>query len=143
MKECLFCKIIQNEVSSYKIYEDDKNIAVLDIYPAVRGQSLVMPKKHFGSYVFDMNNDEYLSLMIAAKNVAHLTDEKLGSKRTCMVMEGMEIDHAHIKLYPIHKVITRIAKGTINLNKYKGFISTLHGKRMHNSELECILEKFK
>ena len=143
MNDCLFCQIVNGNVNSYKIYEDDKNIAVLDIYPSVRGQSLVMPKKHFGSYVFDMNRDDYMALMIATRNVAHLTDKKLGAIRTCMVMEGMEIDHAHIKLYPIYEVITNVAKGTINLNKYRGYISTLHGKRMPDGELESILEKFK
>ena len=143
MNDCLFCKIVHGQISSYKFYEDEEHIAILDINPAVKGQSLVLPKKHIGSYVFEMKNEEYLSLMIAAKNVANLTDEKLGSIRTCMIMEGMEIDHAHIKLYPIYEIITRIAKGTIDLNKYQGFISTLHGKRMPDFELEKILETFK
>jgi len=125
------------------IYEDDKHIAVLDIYPAVRGQSLVLPKKHFGSYVFEMGKDDYLALMIASRNVAKLIDEKLGALRTCMVMEGMEVDHAHIKLYPIHEVLTNIAPETIDLNKYPGYISTKHGERMSNSDLEIILARFK
>jgi len=143
MIDCLFCKIVEGIIPAYKFYEDDKHIAILDIYPAVLGQSLVLPKKHLGSYVFEMQYDDYLALMEASRNVARLIDEKLGSLRTCMVMEGMEIDHAHIKLYPIHEVITNVASGTIDLNKYQGYISTKHGKRMSDSELEKILERFK
>ncbi|MBI2668949.1 HIT domain-containing protein [Candidatus Woesearchaeota archaeon] len=143
MDNCLFCGIVEERIPAYKIYEDDKHVAVLDIYPAVRGQSLVLPKKHFGSYVFEMQDDDYIALMVASKKVARLTDEKLKSLRTCMVMEGMEVDHAHIKLYPIYEVLTNIASGTIDLNKYSGFISTKHGERMSGSELEKILARFK
>ncbi|MBS3125592.1 HIT domain-containing protein [Candidatus Woesearchaeota archaeon] len=143
MDNCLFCGIADKKIPGYVIYEDDKHIAVLDIYPAVRGQSLVLPKKHFGSYVFEMGKDDYLALMIASRNVAKLIDEKLGALRTCMVMEGMEVDHAHIKLYPIHEVLTNIAPETIDLNKYPGYISTKHGERMSNSDLEIILARFK
>ena len=140
---CLFCGIVEEKIPAYKIYEDDRHVAVLDIYPAVRGQSLVLPKKHLGSYVFEMQEDDYIALMVASKNVAKLTDKKLGSLRTCMVMEGMEVDHAHIKLYPIYEVLTNIASGTIDLNKYPGYISTKHGERMDNSELEKLLARFK
>ena len=143
MDNCLFCGIVEQMITSYKIYEDDKHIAILDIFPAVRGQSLVLPKKHFGSYVFEMEEDDYLALMIASRNVARLIDEKMSSLRTCMVMEGMEVDHAHIKLYPIYEVLKKISSGTIDLNKYPGYISTKHGERMDNSELEGILTRFK
>jgi len=93
--------------------------------------------------VFEMQDNDYIALMVASKNVARLTDEKLGSLRMCMVMEGMEVDHAHIKLYPIYEVLTNIASGTIDLNKYPGYISTKHGESMSDSELEKILARFK
>ncbi len=143
MDNCLFCGLVEERIQAYRIYEDDKHIAVLDIYPAVRGQSLVLPKKHFGSYVFEMVEDDYIALMVASRNVAKLTDQKLRSLRTCMVMEGMEVDHAHIKLYPIYEVLANIASGTIDLNKYPGYISTKHGERMGNADLERILARFK
>ncbi|MAG78442.1 diadenosine tetraphosphate hydrolase [archaeon] len=143
MDNCLFCGIVEERIPAYKIYEDNKHIAILDIYPAVRGQSLVLPKKHHGSYVFEMKEDDYVALMVASRNVAKLTDDKLRSLRTCMVMEGMEVNHAHIKLYPIYEVLTNIASGTIDLNKYPGHINTKHGERMSESELEKVLVKFK
>ena len=55
----------------------------------------------------------------------------------------MEVDHAHIKLYPIYEVLTNIASGTVDLNKYAGYINTKHGERMEDSKLEKILERFR
>tara|TARA_Y100000031_G_C8221659_1_gene386255 strand:+ start:338 stop:772 length:435 start_codon:yes stop_codon:yes gene_type:complete len=143
MNDCLFCEIVEKKVNAFTIYEDRSNIAILDLFPSVRGQSLVIPKKHFGSYVFKMNDENYISLMLASRKVARLIDERLGSLRTCMVMEGMEIDHAHIKLYPIYEVSSSISLETIDLSVYRGFISTKHGKRASHSDLDKIIEQFK
>ncbi len=142
MDKCLFCRIVDKEVRSHRLYEDDMHIAILDIYPSVRGQSLILPKRHVGSYVFDMKDGEYTDLMAATKKVAKLVDRKLGALRTCMVMEGMEVDHAHIKLYPIFEVAASVSPDTIDLNKYPGYISTQHGKRMSDEELEVIATLF-
>ena len=60
-----------------------------------------------------------------------------------MVMEGMEVNNAHIKLYSIYEILTNVSTETIDLNKYPIYISTQHGKRMENSELERIAERFK
>lgn len=143
MSKCLFCDIVEGKIEAYKIYDDGKHIAILDIYPAVRGQSVVLPKRHFGSYLFEMEDKNYIELMKAAKNVGKLIDERLGSLRTCMVMEGMEVNNAHIKLYSIYEILTNVSTETIDLNKYPIYISTQHGKRMENSELERIAERFK
>ena len=64
--------------------------------------TLVIPKKHFDSYVFEMNDKDYQELMLASKKVARLLDKKLKVMRTAIVMEGLGVNHAHIKLYPIH-----------------------------------------
>ena len=140
---CTFCKIVSGELPTYKIYEDEEHLAFLDIFPAVRGQALVIPKIHYPSYVFTMPKKEYCSLMDVTKTVAQMIDRGLRAVRTCMVMEGMEIDHGHIKLYPIHKVIKTVAEGTIDLNEYSGFISTLHGDKEGDSELEEIAKKIR
>ena len=138
MEDCKFCDIISGNLPSFQFYEDERYIGILDIFPAVRGQSLVIPKQHFGSYVFEMNKEDYVALMVASRKVAHLLDERLGSMRTCMVMEGMEIDHAHIKLYPLYKIGSPVSHETIDLNVYPGYLSTKHGERMPNSQLEAI-----
>ncbi len=140
---CIFCKIIRGEIPSYKIYEDERYIAILDIFPSVKGQTLVIPKNHVGSNVFSLEKKAYLDLMEATQRVAQLMDLKLRTIRTCMVMEGMEVDHAHIKLYPIYKVLSAVAEGTIDLNVYPGYLSTLHGERMSGEELAEVAASFR
>ena len=140
-KKCTFCSIVSGELPAHRIYEDERHLAFLDIFPSVRGQTLVIPKFHYSSYVFAMPEKAYSSLMDVTREVVQFIDKGLKTVRTCMVMEGMEVDHAHIKLYPIHTVIKTVADGTIDLNEYRGFISTLHGNRAEDSELASIAEK--
>ncbi len=102
MEDCLFCKIVKGEIPCFKIWEDSEFLAFLDINPPVEGMSLVISKKHYSSYSFDLDDEKYKKLMIASKKVALLLDKKLNVKRTAMVMEGLGINHAHIKLYPLH-----------------------------------------
>ena len=101
MEDCIFCKIAKKEIPSHVIYEDDEFIAFLDIMPNTRGQALVIPKEHLGGYAFDLQDDDYNQLMLASKKVAKLLDDKLNPKRTCLVIEGFDVDHVHVKLYPI------------------------------------------
>lgn len=68
----------------------------------VCGKILLIPKKHYSSYVFDMPNDVYKRYMAATKKVVKILEKGLDVKRVAMVMEGMALDHAHIKLYPLH-----------------------------------------
>lgn len=142
MNDCLFCRIVSGAIPCHKVYEDEEHLAFLDIFPSVRGQTLVIPKQHVSSYVFAMPPETYSSLMLASKTVAQLIDKRLQALRTCMVMEGMEIDHAHIKLYPIYTVRQAIASETIDLNEYPGYLSTLHGERMPDSLLAEIAQRF-
>ncbi len=100
--DCLFCRMVLGKEPYHKIYEDDKNLGFLDIYPNTKGQSLVIPKKHFGSNIFDMPQEDYISLFLAVKETADKLTKSLGSQRVFIVFEGMEIDHAHIKLYPMY-----------------------------------------
>lgn len=113
-KDCIFCKIINREISTHLIYEDNDFIVILDKFPNKinRGQSLIIPKEHVSSYFATAEHknttyhydDFYIKEGISiAKNMALLIDKALGSMRTCLVLEGMEIDHLHFKLYPIYK----------------------------------------
>jgi histidine triad (HIT) family protein len=136
MDGCLFCDIVAGRTPSHPVYETAEHLAFLDIYPSVRGQALVVTKRHRPSYVFGLADEEYSALLLAAKEVARLIDERLGALRTCMVMEGMEVDHAHIKLYPVYKVLRGVAGGVADLNEYPGYLTTLHGPRATDAELE-------
>ncbi len=141
MNNCIFCKIISDKIPSYKVWENEEFLAILDIYPSVKGQTLVLPKKHIKSYIFDMHYDEYLKFMSATQTVAKFIDNKLGTKRTCMVMEGMEVNHAHIKLYPIYKIGNNTATETFDMSVYPGYLTTLHGKKASKKELSNVIDE--
>jgi histidine triad (HIT) family protein len=90
MAECIFCKIISGEIDSAKIWEDEEFLAILDIAPNTKGETLVLTKKHYDSYVFDMPEETYLKLMSASKKVAKILEKGLKVTRVAMVMEGRE-----------------------------------------------------
>ncbi len=98
--DCIFCKIVSGEIPTHKIWEDENHMAFLDIFPLRKAQTVVVPKDHMQSRIFTLPDDAYDSLMRAAKKVANLLEEKLGLERTMIVGEGLEINHAHLKLYP-------------------------------------------
>lgn len=100
---CIFCKIIAGEIPGEIIWQDDKHIAFLDIFPIRKAQAVVVPKDHLPSSIFALPEDEYMGLMAAAKKVSILLEEKLGAERTMVVGEGLEINHVHLKLYPRFK----------------------------------------
>lgn len=98
--DCIFCKIVAGEIPSVKIWENDDFMAILDAFPACKGQMLVLPKRHFDSDIFLMDDDIYSQLMLASKGVVKLMKKWLGVDRIGMVVEWLQAPHAHVKLYP-------------------------------------------
>lgn len=147
MKNCIFCKIAAGEIPSAKIWEDKEFLAVLDAMPNTKGLTLVISKKHYPSYAFDMPNKFYEKLMLAAKKVAKLLDKKLGVQRTAMAMEGMGVNHVHIKLYPLHGLKKKhkeiIVKKKVFFKKYPGYLTTLSGPKADSKELEKLARKIR
>jgi len=97
----IFTRIIRGELPCYKIAEDEHHFAFLDINPASKGHTLVIPKEET-DYLFDLSDERLQSLMVFAKPIALALDKALGSIRTGVVVEGMEVPHAHIHLIPIY-----------------------------------------
>lgn len=95
----IFTKIINREIPGYFIYEDDICVSIMDAFPSIPGQSMVILKREVG-YLFDTTDEEYSHLLSVARKVAKATDTALGTTRTCLVIEGFEVQHAHIKLFP-------------------------------------------
>ncbi len=146
-RDCIFCKIINGEINSAKIWEDDEFLAILDIMPNTKGMTLVLTKKHYDSYAFNIPEDLYLRLMSASKKVAKILEKGLGVTRVAMVMEGMGINYCHIKLYPLHGVKEKFkemwAEEKIFFDKYKGYISTQTGPKVDIAELKKLAEEIK
>ncbi len=144
MTDCIFCKIVAGEIPSFKVYEDENHLAFLDINPNTRGQTVLVTKKHYSSYTFELSEDVYARLMRAAKEVARRLDEKLGVRRTVLVAEGMGVDHAHLKLYPLHGIEAREfgeVPERVYFDKYPGFVTTKIGPEADSGELEKLAAK--
>lgn len=98
----IFTKIVKGEIPSYKIAEDKKHFAFLDINPAAKGHTLCIPKKEV-DYLFDLEPDELAALTQFSQKVAMGIDKALKPIRTGVIVEGMEVPHAHLHLIPIYK----------------------------------------
>ncbi|MDA8597181.1 HIT family protein [Candidatus Pacebacteria bacterium] len=102
MAETIFTKIINREIPGHFVYEDDVSIVILDKFPTVPGQSLVIPKQAV-DYIFDLDEATYQHLFAVAKKVARASDKALATQRTCLVVEGFDVPHVHIKIYPLRE----------------------------------------
>ena len=101
MEDCVFCKIVKSELPCVKIWEDENFLAFLDAFPAIKGQVLLIPKKHIAPYLFDVEEKIYCDLLLIAKRIAKAMDKALVPIKTGLIIEGLEVDHVHVKLFPL------------------------------------------
>lgn len=99
--ESIFSKIIKGEIPCYKIAENEEFFSFLDINPIAEGHVLVIPKKEV-DYIFDLSEDTLKGLISFSKKIAKAIDSSLGTIRTGLIVEGLEVPHAHIHLIPIY-----------------------------------------
>ena len=100
----IFTKIIQGEIPSYKIAEDDNFYAFLDINPNAVGHTLVIPKKEENK-VFDLPKEEYLALMDFSYRVAKAIEKTISCERVGMSVVGLEVPHVHVHLIPLNSMM--------------------------------------
>jgi diadenosine tetraphosphate (Ap4A) HIT family hydrolase len=147
MKDCIFCKIAKGEIPSETIWEDKRFFAILDINPNTEGMTILITKKHYESYAFNMPDGVYKEFFLAAKKVTRILEKGLKVKRVSLVMEGMGVNHAHIKIYPMHgledKFKETVARERVFFEKYPGYISTRYGPQADSSKLKKVAEKIK
>ena len=98
----IFSRIAAGEIPSYKVAEDDRFYAFLDINPVAPGHVLVIPKKEV-DYVFDIEDEEFKDFHLFSKRVAQAMKKALPCKRVATAVIGLEVPHAHIHLIPINK----------------------------------------
>lgn len=96
----LFSKIIAGEIPSYKVAEDDRYYAFLDINPVQPGHTLVIPKRE-EDYLFDLTDEELGGLMVFAKKVARGIKQATNCRKVGVAVLGLEVNHAHVHLIPI------------------------------------------
>ena len=98
----IFSRIVAGEIPCYKVAEDEKYFAFLDINPVAKGHTLVIPK-HEVDYIFDLDDEEYAGLMAFAKKVAVAMRKVMPCKRIGVAVLGMEVPHTHVHLVPLNK----------------------------------------
>ena len=101
----IFTKIINGEIPCYKVAEDERYFAFLDIAPMTKGHTLVIPKFEAdkeGDYIFDMDDEMYAGLMLFAKRVAKAIEAAVPCKRIGVAVMGLEVPHVHVHLIPIN-----------------------------------------
>lgn len=150
MTDCIFCKIVEGKAPCYKIWEDKKHLAFLSIFPNTEGFSVVIPKKHYPSYAFDVQDKVLSDLVLASKKVARSIDSKLEDVgRTGLIFEGFGVDHLHAKLFPMHGTADMAKWKPLHSNmskyfeRYEGYISSHDYKRADDKKLEELAKKIR
>ena len=96
----IFSKIVKGDIPCYKIAEDERFFAFLDINPVMKGHTLVIPKRE-NDYLFALDDEELAAMMVFAKKVAKAIEKAVPCKRIGVAVIGLEVPHAHIHLIPI------------------------------------------
>jgi diadenosine tetraphosphate (Ap4A) HIT family hydrolase len=149
MTDCIFCAIAAGQAACYKVWEDEKHLAFLSIFPNTKGFSVVITKRHYPSYAFGLPDKILADLVLAAKRVGRLLDrtfEDVG--RTGLILEGFAVDHAHAKLFPMHgtrmpqwRSLSRPADKYFR--EYEGYISSHDYQRADDAELAALARRIR
>lgn len=142
MTDCVFCRIVRGEAPCHRIWEDEHHLAFLSLRPSTEGFTVVIPKAHHSSYAFELPDEVLSALVLAAKRVGRLLDERLDDVgRTGMIFEGFGVDHVHAKLSPMHGTAGMSdwhpieARERAFFRHYEGYISSLDGERADDGDL--------
>jgi len=146
---CLFCKIAKGQAPAHLVWQDKKHLAFLSVFPNTEGFTVIITKKHYPSYVFNLPDKVLIELTLAAERVAKLLDKKLKDVgRTGLIYEGFGVNHAHAKLFPMHgtKAATwKPIKSRVDkyFKKYEGYISSHDYKRDDVAKLAELAKKIR
>ena len=112
----IFTKIVNREIPAYKIAEDDKYLAFLDVNPNAKGHTLCIPKQEIDK-IFDMDDELYLGLMKFSKKIAIALEKTVPCKRVGMAVVGLEVPHAHVHLIPLNHMDEMRFHDKVSLSK--------------------------
>lgn len=124
----IFSRIVAGEIPSYKVAENEKFFAFLDINPMAEGHTLIVPKQEV-DYIFDLDENTFAEMHLFAKKVAEAIEKSVPCKRIGMMVVGLEVPHAHIHLIPIN------SEADMSLSKAK--------LKLKMEEFEAISKKIK
>ncbi|RZJ48131.1 MAG: HIT family protein [Chryseobacterium sp.] len=112
----IFTRIVNGEIPAYKIAEDDKYLAFLDVNPNAKGHTLCIPKQEINK-IFDMDDELYLGLMKFSKKIAIALEKTVSCKRVGMAVVGLEVPHAHVHLIPLNEMDEMRFHNKVSLSK--------------------------
>lgn len=139
--DCIFCAIVAGDAPSHKIWEDDRHLAFLSIFPNTEGFSVVVTKEHLGSDALEQPDDVLAGLVLAAKAASERLKKAFDDVgRVGLVLEGYGVDHLHAKLIPMHGTKADAWTAIKSQNKkffplYEGYISSHDFERANDDEL--------
>lgn len=107
-ENCVFCKIVRGELPAWKVYEDEKTLAFLDIHPVNPGHTLVIPKAENTKNIFDVSPEDWVATTETARKVAHALERATGADGVNIMMNnrsdaGQVVHHPHIHVIPRFK----------------------------------------
>ena len=119
----IFIKIINGEIPSYKIAENENFIAFLDVNPNAKGHTLCIPKQEINK-IFDLNEDLYIGLMQFSRKIAIALEKAVPCKRIGMAVIGLEVPHAHVHLIPLNEMdeMRFQNKVVLSKNEFEGLV---------------------
>lgn len=122
----IFTKIINREIPGHIVAEDDKHIAILDVNPNAKGHTLCIPKKEVNK-IFDLEEQEYLDLMLFSRRVAIALEKAVPCKRVGVAVIGLEVPHVHVHLVPLQTMedIQFKKKVTLEDGEFKELIEAI------------------
>ena len=122
----IFTKIINGEIPSYKIAENENFIAFLDVNPNAKGHTLCIPKQEINK-IFDLNEDLYIGLMQFSRKIAIALEKAVPCKRIGMAVIGLEVPHAHVHLIPLNEMdeMRFQNKVVLSKNEFEGLVSEI------------------
>jgi histidine triad (HIT) family protein len=112
----IFTKIINKEIPCYKIAEDDRFLAFLDVNPNAKGHTLCIPKQEINK-IFDIDDALYIGLLLFSKKIAVALERTVPCKRVGMAVIGLEVPHAHVHLIPLNEMDEMRFQNKISMQK--------------------------
>lgn len=148
--DCLFCRMVAGQIPHHTIYEDEKHLAFLTIFPNTEGATVVITKEHYGSSAFEQPDAVLQDLIVATKKTAQILKNYFSDVGRCgMVFEGFGVDHLHSKLYPLHGTNNKEWKPIESETKkdfyttYPGYICSNDSELADNDQLATLAEKIR
>lgn len=132
MKDCLFCQIIAGKLPAHKVWEDEKHLAFLSIFPNTDGFTVVVTKEHHSSNFTKVPDQVLEEMIVAAKKTAQkIIKAYPKTERVGLIIEGEGVNHLHFKLIPMHP------------EQYKGFLTSKEGPRVDDQKLAQVAQKIR